>query len=54
MFITEEPAEFAESKRLIRTPFFCRLVWDPERTMWRFVEMFYNSDLPHFFQFSAM
>jgi len=54
MFITEEPAEFAKSKRPIRTPFFFQLVWDSERTMWRFLEMFYNSDLPHFFQFSAM
>ena len=54
MFITEEPEEFAKSKRPIRTPFFFRLVWDSERMMWRFVEMFYNSDLPHFFQFSAM
>ena len=54
MFITEEPEAFAESNRPIRTPFFFRLVWDSERTMWRFVEMFYNSGLPHFFQFSAM
>ncbi len=54
MFITEEPAEFAKSKRPIRTPFFFQLVWDSERTMWHFLEMFYNSDLPHFFQFSAM
>ena len=54
MFITEEPEAFAKSNRPIRTPFFFRLVWDSERAMWRFVEMFYNSDLPHFFQFSAM
>ena len=54
MFITEEPEVFAKSNRPIRTPFFFRLVWDSERTMWRFVEMFYNSDLPHFFQFSAL
>ena len=54
MFITEEPEEFTKSKRPIRTPFFFRLVWDPKRTMWRFVECFYNSDLPHFFLLSKM
>ena len=54
MLIVEEPEEFAESARPIRTPFFFRLVWDPKRTMWRFVECFYNSDLPHFFLFSKM
>lgn len=54
MFITEEPEEFTKSKRPIRTPFFFRLVWDPKQTMWRFVECFYNSDLPHFFLLSKM
>ena len=53
-FVTEEPAEFAGSERPICTPFFCRLVWDPERTMWRFVEVVYSSKLPHSFLFSAI
>ena len=53
-FVTEEPAEFAGSEDPICTPFFCRLVWDPERAMWRFVEVFYTSKLPHPFLFSAI
>ena len=53
-FVTEEPAEFAGSEGPICTPFFCRLVWDPERAMWRFVEVFYTSKLPHPFLFSAI
>ena len=54
MFVVEEPEEFAGPKGQIRTPLFFRLVWDMERTMWRFIEVFYISNLPHFFQFSAM
>ena len=53
-FVTEEPAEFAGSEGPICTPFFCRLVWDPERTMWRFVEVFYTSKRPNPFLFSAI
>ena len=53
-FVTEEPAEFAGSEGPICTPFFCRLVWDSERAMWRFVEVFYTSKLPHSFLFSAI
>ena len=53
-FVTEEPAEFAGSEGPICTPFFCRLVWDPERAMWRFVEVVYSSKLPHSFLFSAI
>ena len=53
-FVTEEPAEFAGSQGPICTPFFCRLVWDPERAMWRFVEVVYNSKQPHSFLFSAI
>ena len=53
-FVTEEPAEFAGSKGPICTPFFCRLVWDPERAMWRFIEVVYSSKLPHPFLFSAI
>ena len=53
-FVTEEPAEFAGSEGPICTPFFCRLVWDSERAMWRFVEVVYNAKLPHSFLFSAI
>ena len=53
-FVTEEPAEFARAEGPICTPFFCRLVWDPERAMWRFVEVVYNSKQPNSFLFSAI
>ena len=53
-FVTEEPAESAGSEGPVCTPFFCRLVWDPERTMWRFVEVFYTSKRPNPFLFSAI
>ncbi len=53
-FVTEEPTEFAGSEGPICTPFFCRLVWDPERAMWRFVEVVYNSKQPNSFLFSAI
>ncbi|MCY3792384.1 MAG: hypothetical protein OXH63_26695 [Gemmatimonadetes bacterium] len=53
-FVTEEPAEFAGSEGPTCTPFFCRLVWDPDRTMWRFVEVFYTSKRPNPFLFSAI
>ena len=53
-FVTEEPAESAGSAEPVCTPFFCRLVWDPERTMWRFVEVFYTSKRPNPFLFSAI
>ena len=53
-FVTEEPAEFAGSEGPTCTPFFCRLVWDPERTMWRFVEVVYTAKRPNPFLFSAI
>ena len=53
-FVTEEPSEFAGSEGPICTPFFCRLVWDSERAMWRFVEVVYNSKQPNSFLFSAI
>ena len=42
MFIAEAPEESAGAGQ-IRTPLFCRLAWDPERAMWRFVEAFYHA-----------
>ena len=53
-FVTEEPAAFAGSEGPVCTPFFCRLVWDPDRTMWRFVEVFHTSKRPNPFLFSAI
>ena len=53
-FVAEEPAEFAGAAGPVCTPFFCRLVWDPERAMWRFVEVFYASKRPNPFLFSAI
>lgn len=53
-FVTEEPTEFAGSEGPTCTPFFCRLVWDPDRTMWRFVEVVYTSKRPNPFLFSAI
>ncbi|MXX40634.1 MAG: hypothetical protein F4Y91_13765 [Gemmatimonadetes bacterium] len=53
-FVAEEPAESTGSEGPTCTPFFCRLVWDPERTMWRFVEVFYTSERPNPFLFSAI
>ena len=52
-FVTEESAALTGPKGPICTPFFCRLVWDPERAMWRFVEVVYNSKRPNSFLFSA-
>ena len=53
-FVTQEPTESAGSAEPVCTPFFCRLVWDSERAMWRFVEVVYNAKLPHSFLFSAI
>ena len=53
-FVTEDPAESAGATGPVCTPFFCRLVWDSERAMWRFVEVVYNAKLPHPFLFSAI
>ena len=53
-FVTEAPAASAGSAEPVCTPFFCRLVWDSERAMWRFVEVVYNAKLPHPFLFSAI
>ena len=53
-FVTEAPAASAGSAEPVCTPFFCRLVWDSERAMWRFVEVVYNAKQPHPFLFSAI
>ena len=41
MFIVEEPEEFAPFEGAARTPFFFRMAWDPDKAMWRHVEIVY-------------
>lgn len=55
MFIDEEPEAFADFEQgPRRTPCFFRLVWDPERMVWRPVEAFFNSQVRHEFLFFFM
>ena len=52
MFIAEEPEEFADfEKGPIRFPFFVRLVWSPEKAMWRVVETIRPNNVPVQFSF---
>ena len=53
LFIVEEPEEFADFEGAIRAPFFVRQVWDPERSMWRLVEIFTSNNAPVAFSFGA-
>ena len=53
LFIVEEPEEFADFEGPIRTPFFVRQVWDPERSMWCLVEIFTSNNAPVMFSFIA-
>ena len=53
LFIVEEPEEFADFEGAVRTPFFVRQVWDPERSMWRLVEIFTSNNAPVMFSFIA-
>ena len=46
MFIVEEPEEFTAFETPGRTPSFFRLVWDPERAVWRYVEAFFSTGVP--------
>ena len=46
MFIIEEPEELATFETPGRTPSFFRLVWDPERAVWRHVEAFFSTGVP--------
>ena len=54
MFIVEEPAGFSRWSWQGRTPFFFRLVWDPERAMWRHVEVYFSRGVPQSFLFDIM
>ncbi len=51
MFIVEEPEEFTAFEPPGRTPSFFRLVWDPERAVWRIVEAFFSVGVPQMFLF---
>ena len=48
MFIVEEPEEFAPLEGVARTPFFFRMVWDPDKAMWRQVEIVYGIATKYF------
>ena len=52
MFIAEEPEEFADFENgPVRFPFFVRLVWSPEKAMWRVVETIWPNNAPVQFSF---
>ena len=52
MFIVEEPEECADFERgPMRYPFFVRLVWSPEKAMWRLVEIVMPNNAPVQFSF---
>ncbi len=48
MFIVEEPEEFASLEGVARIPFFFRMAWDPDKAMWRHVEIVYCLGTPYF------
>ena len=48
MFIVEEPEEFASFEGAKRIPFFFRMAWDPDKAMWRLVEIVYGMGRPYF------
>ena len=54
MFIVEEPAGVSDWSWQGRTPSFFRLVWDPEKAMWRHVEVYFSRGVPQNFLFSVM
>ena len=55
MFIAEEPEECADFETgPMRFPFFARLVWSPQKNMWRLVEIFSSNDAPVLFVFKAL
>ena len=54
MFIVEELAGISRWSWQGRTPSFFRLVWDPERAMWRHVEVYFSRGVPQSFLFNVM
>ena len=54
LFITEEPEDSADfEKGPVRHPLFVRLVWSPEKDMWRLVEAFGPNNAPVLFLFNS-
>ncbi len=54
MFIVEEPAGVSPWPWQGRTPTFFRLVWEPERAMWRHVEAYFSGGVPQNFLFNLI
>ena len=55
MFTFEEPEESADFETgPMRRPFFVRLVWSPEKNIWRLVEIFTSNDAPVMFAFATL
>ena len=46
--IIEEPEEFASFEGVKRVPFFFRMAWDPDKAMWRLVEIRYGFGVQYF------
>ena len=46
--IIEEPEEFASFEGVKRVPFFFRMAWDPDKAMWRLVELYYGFGVQYF------
>ena len=54
MFIVEEPAGVSPWPWQGRTPSFFRLVWDPDKAMWRHVEAYFSGGVPQNFLFNLI
>ena len=54
MFIVEEPAGVSPWPWQGRTPSFFRLVWDPDKAMWRHVEAYFSGGVPQDFLFNLI
>ena len=54
MFIVEEPEQFSTFEVPGRTPSFFRLAWDPEKAIWRHVEIYFSQGVPQDFLFNIM
>ena len=54
MFIVEEPEQFSTFEGPGRTPSFFRLAWDPEKAIWRHVEIYFSQGVPQDFLFNIM
>ena len=54
MFIVEEPEQFSTFEGPGRTPSFFRLAWDPDKAIWRHVEIYFSQGVPQDFLFNIM